>query len=647
MPRIRRSWTLVVAIVVLGAILVPAVAEGEPGFTTVQTLPGVIGTTPRTAGAYGSISCPSSTSCTAVGPSVGQTVGYSSDAGRPTALTETNGVWGAPVPLPVPLGASRYFLDSVACPSLGNCVAVGGFLISATKQAHLLVEIETSGLWALTSITPPADAGSNAEFFTVSCASMGNCQALGVYETTSKTIATVLAVESSGSWAQATALSNGAAGAGAIILPESMTCTDASDCLAIGYGFASQNTQFVSTFAWTETAGVWGAAVRLPEQLGHEFAGFDVACPSASSCFVGGGDITGTDRPTQPAMSVEASGVWTTPRPIGLPRLAPLASGGFIASLACPTSTMCEAVGTLSLPSSCRGNLSVCLTISAGSLASRVASASFFHLSRGARTTVTLGISGSEPFAISWDGTRWSSPGVIHRVTVGPRHATSSALATVACTSAAGCLGLGFNSVVVGSTVRSSAFAASLIPVRATSVPLPPSAVTATARVRGAFISWVPPNDDGGAPVQTFTATIEPGDRHCMTSRYFCKFGGLRDGHRYRVVVRDSTAAGTSGPKLSGRFTVGAVPSVPRRFRASVKHGEVKFTWLASGSSTGERITSYKVTMFSLERLTVRVCHSVAAHCTYGNVNRGIYIANVVAVDASGVSGVASTLVLV
>ena len=97
----------------------------------------------------------------------------------------------------------------------------------------------------------------------------------------------------------------------------------------------------------------------------------------------------------------------------------------------------------------------------------------------------------------------------------------------------------------------------------------------------------------------------------------------------------------TGGARVDGRSMAVALT------RAAVKRGDVKFTWLASRSRTGERITSYKVTMFSLEQGTVRVCHSVAAHCTYGHVARGIYIANVVAVDASGVSAAASALVLV
>ena len=76
------------AAVIVVALLSPTLASAEPGFSSLQTLPNVRGTSAPDAGAYGSVSCPSATSCTAVGPSVGQlTEGLSSDAGRPTAIT--------------------------------------------------------------------------------------------------------------------------------------------------------------------------------------------------------------------------------------------------------------------------------------------------------------------------------------------------------------------------------------------------------------------------------------------------------------------------------------------------------------------------------------------------------------------------------
>ena len=164
-----------------------------------------------------------------------------------------------------------------------------------------------------------------------------------------------------------------------------------------------------------------------------------------------------------------------------------------------------------------------------------------------------------------------------------------------------------------------------------------------TASPRGALISWLPPSNDGGSPITRFTATVSPGGTQCRTARYFCRVGGLINGHRYRVAVRDITYAGISDPKVSESFVVGAVPTSPRELRTSVKGSEVRITWAASTSSTGERITSYKVDVWRGFTTLAGACRTAQQHCTFAHLPKGNYLVEVVASDASGNSPLATS----
>src|SRR5436853_458605 len=66
-------------------------------------------------------------------------------------LTETDGVWapGVEAPLPDDAGTTGRWVDlnSVSCPSVGNCTAVGDYSDTANDLQALLLD-ETAGVWA-------------------------------------------------------------------------------------------------------------------------------------------------------------------------------------------------------------------------------------------------------------------------------------------------------------------------------------------------------------------------------------------------------------------------------------------------------------------------------------------------------------------
>jgi len=106
----------------------------------------------------------------------------------------------------MPAGAAtdpEAFLGSVSCASAGNCSAVGGYTDSSGHSQGVLLS-ESSGTWA-TGVKAglPADAATNpfASVDSVSCPSAGNCSAVGGYADCVNNQQGLLLSESSGTWA--------------------------------------------------------------------------------------------------------------------------------------------------------------------------------------------------------------------------------------------------------------------------------------------------------------------------------------------------------------------------------------------------------------------------------------------------------------
>jgi len=128
-----------------------------------------------------SVSCASAGNCTAAGTFKTAVGGFEA-----FTVTSTNGVWGQATPATYATGARNYSLDaefySVSCASAGNCTAVGYFNNSVGGFEAFTVT-STNGVWG--QATPAVFASGvqsltpNAYFNAVSCASAGNCTAVG------------------------------------------------------------------------------------------------------------------------------------------------------------------------------------------------------------------------------------------------------------------------------------------------------------------------------------------------------------------------------------------------------------------------------------------------------------------------------------
>lgn len=578
--------TAVAVTLVAASLLVSGVAFAEPGFSPAQVMPRLLGTTDTNTSPYASVSCPSSTSCTAVGPGLELLFEPSAaSGGTPTAVTESSGTWGTPVRLSLPAGAGAADVNDVACVDSGDCVAVGGY--KTTKTGLPYAATESSGTWGAGSeIEPPAgDVGG--ELTSVWCASVGNCVATGfALGTGSPEIKMFAVTEASGTWATAVTLP--AIASTFLAIPVSMSCTDVDDCTLIADQLTL--TGGATTLVWTETSGNWASPTTVPSPHGYGFIGYSVVCPTSTTCLAVGGLDVGENA--YPASATETSGVWATAVRIPAPKLAPTYPQGAFTSLSCPSTTLCEAVGEM---------------VANASGAPRIAA------------------------AVTWSAGTWSSIDLLHDVAPG-----NTELSSVSCDSTAACLTAGALLKTSAKSTRITPFDDTITPTRPVASPLSPTDVVGTPLRDGVVATWQPPTDDGGSPVTSFTATVFGTSKTCVTSAYRCQFSGLVDGHRYRIEVSDTTTGGKSRATISPPFVAGVAPTRPAGIHVHLDKTVAHVSWHAS-TAPAEHVEYYTVTV-RLGKHVEATVRTKGPECALRLGAAHTYHVEITATDASGVS---------
>ncbi|MGN6216094.1 MAG: hypothetical protein ACTHN7_03930 [Solirubrobacterales bacterium] len=112
------------------------------------------------------VSCPSASSCTAVGKA----------ASKPFAESWNGSEWSLS-PIVNPTGATSAALQAVSCSAANACVATGGKHESSEKT---LVESWNGTSWTIVASPNPSEA-ANSELSSVSCLSSSSCLAAGTY----------------------------------------------------------------------------------------------------------------------------------------------------------------------------------------------------------------------------------------------------------------------------------------------------------------------------------------------------------------------------------------------------------------------------------------------------------------------------------
>ena len=337
-----------------------AVAGAQPAATgpagslsgawrTAQEVPGLAALNAGGDAQVLSVSCASAGNCTAGGYYENARAFYEA-----YVVSEVKGAWGQAAEVPgiaaLNTGADSW-VTSVSCPSAGNCTA-GGFYAVASVSGDLLqafVANKVNGIWHSAREVPGTgvlNAAGKAQVTSVSCASPGNCTAVGTYLDSSGNLQVFGASEVAGSWHRAVELPGiGALNAGGFAGPATVSCASAGNCSAGGsYKDGSGGRQ---AFVAKQVNGAWRRAIEVPgsaaANAGGQAAITTVSCPSAGNCSAGGYYSDGLIN-NQALVVSEVSGTWRTARALPFPAGIGLVYS-LISSLSCASPGNCSAGG--------------------------------------------------------------------------------------------------------------------------------------------------------------------------------------------------------------------------------------------------------------------------------------------------------------
>ncbi|MFZ0664358.1 MAG: fibronectin type III domain-containing protein [Acidimicrobiales bacterium] len=268
------------------------------------------------------VSCTSSGNCTVVGED-----GNASFQGS-FGITETDGSWGTMQQLVPPSDAqpdpAYADLGAVSCASPGNCVAVGNYGENGVGQRPVEAT-ETNGTWeqmaGLLQLPNGADS-YDALMLGVSCPSVGNCVATGEYGTGGGSdLAAMVEVETNGSWAQATQIESPSNASPQYANGQGIWCTaTTANCTIVG--FYEDTSQHGQALADTETNGSWAQAVEISLPSDADPAGSaslqGISCPVAGNCEAVG-TYENSSGDSVPMAAAETSGTWMPATGISLP----------------------------------------------------------------------------------------------------------------------------------------------------------------------------------------------------------------------------------------------------------------------------------------------------------------------------------------
>lgn len=238
-----------------------------------------------------SLDCRSNANCAAVGVYTD-----ASGNGQAFVMDEASGTWGTASEIQGldALNAGGLALPyQVSCGAAGNCSAVGEYTDAANNLQAFVVS-EANDTWGSAIEAPGTsalNAGGNAGLESVSCASVGDCSASGSYLDAASGAQAFVVSETNGTWGSAVEASgSGALNAGAAADLTSISCASVGNCKAVGAYTDSSNR--VQALVIAQSNGTWGTASELPGTAalnmgGNAFAN-SVSCAGDGTCSVGG-----------------------------------------------------------------------------------------------------------------------------------------------------------------------------------------------------------------------------------------------------------------------------------------------------------------------------------------------------------------------
>ena len=314
---LARLGLVLVAVFGLLAITTPAGAS----FTNVTIVP-----SPSPGTNYNrleAVSCVSESWCVAVGD-------YSIASEELLALLWDGVAW-TQMTVPAPSGASNLSWSDVSCESASWCVAIGNYYLNAT--AMMLVMSWDGTSWTQASV--PTLSGNNLG--SVSCMSTTMCFAVGEYSSIGQGEATLVLQWDGNAWTQ---VQSPTPVNGPTVKVDSVSCTSASSCMAVGwYNYQpSSGPPAHQTWVMSWDGSSW-SNVASPNVGSFNNELKSVSCVSDSSCVAVGTARNNSFQEQTLTMTWDGT-AWTA---VTSPN--PADTGNYLRSVSCTTATSCVAVG--------------------------------------------------------------------------------------------------------------------------------------------------------------------------------------------------------------------------------------------------------------------------------------------------------------
>lgn len=271
--------------------------------------------------------------------------------------TNDGPTWRAARTVALPSGATglpQGYLPVLSCASTRNCAAGGAYSDAAGRSQGLLLE-EVAGIWRAPKhvvVPPDAAADPGLTVGALSCATARNCAAGGSYRQKGGNLQSFVASQVRGAWsgAQLVVLPADAMTTGQTSSIRSISCASAGNCSAIGtYLDSADSVGRSDGYVVSETHGVWGGATEftLPANANvNPFVSFNqVDCPSVGNCSAVGSyvDLNGV---THGLTVDEVSGTWAPSQPLTLPGDANAFPSASLSEISCVSAANCTAIGS-------------------------------------------------------------------------------------------------------------------------------------------------------------------------------------------------------------------------------------------------------------------------------------------------------------
>lgn len=300
-----------------------------------------------------SVACPAAGACTAVGT-------YEATGGVPFGLllNQAGGVWSGSVAARLPAGAGSYpdvNLTTVSCATAGNCAAVGDYVDNGYRQQGLMINLRRGAWRPGVRTSPPPGAAGNPEITlnSIACAAAGDCTAVGSYLNSAGSPAALVVSETNWSWSQAQSVSlpTGATASGASSLT-AVSCPTVGYCSAVGW--YTDSSGGIQGLLLTQTAGHWATASEavLPggaaAQPNVSLSAID--CYSAGNCSATGSYVDTAANQFGLVVS-STGGAWGAAQQAPLPSNAQDPQAASLNAIDCTGPGYCTAVGEYTDPS--------------------------------------------------------------------------------------------------------------------------------------------------------------------------------------------------------------------------------------------------------------------------------------------------------